>query len=257
MRADRQDLVAGFHRRPAPVSQDVAVAPARRQLGGLPDLVAQVEADDPGVVPVADGEVAEAVHPPVLGELVGPPQALLVVVGAAPHRAAGVVVQDHHQPRLRHLPHCPVEDLHGPQPHQFRVGLQVLGRDHRVLVVQLQRERQPDAVEPVGPDLLAEVAQPPELQPAHTVPAHVGARPVDAGQLHPSARPVHDLRPERRQGERDVGRVRQHLPRPEVHLVHVRRVRGYDHGRLPKALQVVPHPLFLNYQDMGANTATE
>ena len=184
---------------------------------GLPQLIPEIHADDPRVVPVPLGELFGAVHEHALWELSAPPQPVAVLVGTAPLAAAGVVVQDHHETHLGQHLHRYVEDLHPALVYQLGVGCQVLLGHRPVVVEQLQRVRQPDAVHlELVPDIQGYVPQRTALQPIDAMPAHVRTRPVAPCQLDPPASRVDDLDALGRQGQLHLLHVEQGSLRNEV-----------------------------------------
>ena len=96
------------------------------------------------------------------------PQALLVVVRAAPAGVERVAVGDDDQARIGERLDAGVVDLHRRGPGQVGVGGQVLVGDRSGLLGHPQAEREPHAVEPVHGDRLASVWRSARSRPGAT-----------------------------------------------------------------------------------------
>ncbi len=81
-----------------PVSQRVAICPSCIDPVGLSELISEIDADNQRVVLVPPGEFLRALEEHVFRVLIGPPEPISVIVGAAPLGSACVVVEDNHDP---------------------------------------------------------------------------------------------------------------------------------------------------------------
>lgn len=157
----------------------------------FPQLVAQVHADHSRVVLVLVREILAALEKFILGVLVAPPEAIAVVVGAAPLRGAGVVVEDYHEPHLSQGLDCNVEDFHGGLADQLRVRLQVLFRNDFVVVKELEGVGETDAVHfEFVPDVQSYVPDGAALQPINALSAQVTPGPVAPSEFDSPAEGV-------------------------------------------------------------------
>ena len=78
---------------------------------GLSQLVSEVHADHPRVILVPFGKLLAALEKFILWEFTTPPKAIAIVVGAAPHRCACMVIQDDHEADIGEGLDGDVEDL--------------------------------------------------------------------------------------------------------------------------------------------------
>ena len=78
---------------------------------GLPQFVPEVDADHSGVVFVLLCKLLADLKELIFREFVAPPESIAIVVGAAPHGRAGVVVEDDHEAYIGERLDCDVEYL--------------------------------------------------------------------------------------------------------------------------------------------------
>lgn len=86
MWSNLQHLFSTYFSCSKPVSQRIIASPSGFQSIGLSQLIPQVHANHPRIVFVPLGQVFAVLKEFILRILITPPQAISVVIGAAPHR---------------------------------------------------------------------------------------------------------------------------------------------------------------------------
>ena len=111
MWSNTQYFFSGYLGCSLPVSQGVTVSPRCFQTVSLSQLISEVHAYDKRIVFVSFSELLAALEKFILWKLIAPPKTVPVVVGTAPHRCAGVVIQDDHKTDIGEGLNGDIEDL--------------------------------------------------------------------------------------------------------------------------------------------------
>lgn len=151
----------------------------------LPELISQIHSDNSGIFAIPLGKLFSALKEFILWELIAPPKAISVVIGAAPLRGASVIVEDDHQSDISKGVNGDVENLHACLPDQLRVCLEVLLGDGLVVIEHLEGVGETDAVHlELVSDVHGDFPKGTTLQTIYAVSAHVCTRQIATSKLY-------------------------------------------------------------------------
>ena len=110
----------------------------------------------------------------LLRELSAPPEAVSILVGAAPLRGAGVVIEDDHKANIGESLHSYIEYFHCRLSYELRIGSQEFFINNIVLKEEFEGIGESDAIHfELVTDIHSDVPHGPALQSVDAVTTHV------------------------------------------------------------------------------------